>query len=103
MPARFAKGCLSLPGLSPGPCLTELPAVFLAFGAQQSGGIVRASVHRPEVDAIFGPYVKGKRRAEAAVAEQFGANGVILHLAHPFVVEATSLLPAIKFGAAHTS
>lgn len=30
------------------------------------------------VDAIFGPYVKGKRRAEAAVAEQFGANGVIL-------------------------
>ena len=53
-------------------------------------------MHRPEVDAIFGPYVKGKRRAEAAVAEQFGANGVILHLAHPFVVEATSLLPAYQ-------
>lgn len=34
-----------------------------------------------EVDAIFGPYVKGKRRAETAVANEFGANGVILHLA----------------------
>ncbi len=33
-----------------------------------------------EVDAIFGPYVKGKRRAETAVATEFGANGVILHL-----------------------
>ena len=52
--------------------------------------------HGTEVDAIFGPYVKGKRRAEAAVAEQFGANGVILHLAHPFVVEAISLLPAYQ-------
>lgn len=30
------------------------------------------------VDAIFGPYVKGKRRAETAVANEFGANGVIL-------------------------
>lgn len=37
-----------------------------------------------KVDAIFGPYVKGKRRAEAAVAEQFGADGVILHLATAF-------------------
>ena len=34
-----------------------------------------------EVDAIFGPYVKGKRRAETAVANEFGANGVVLHLA----------------------
>ena len=41
-------------------------------------------LYATEVDAIFGPYVRGKRRAESAVADQFGSSSVILHPVNGF-------------------